>query len=353
MKKNKIISIIISFFLICIVSGVFFFWYYKHNLKAVSNEQETVIFEVEEGQTLMEVLESLKENDMIRNIGVTKLYIKIHGLADIKYGIFTLDRSWDVKTVLSTLNDSTQAKQDEVKITFKEGVWAKDIAQQLEDELGISKSEIIALWNDETYVKSLIEEYEFLTDEILQEDTNVKLEGFLFPETYAFRKDATLEEITTTFLDHFQTIYEKYKEDFASNDKSIYEIITLASMVQYEASTVEDMGLVAGVFENRLEKGMKLESSVTVCYSLYDDLTSGEDCETQYLTESPYNTYIYEGLPIGPILNPGEDAIQAALSPTESDYLYFVADIYGDGTVYYAETYDEQLENQEKFNLNK
>ena len=124
-------------------------------------------------------------------------------------------------------------------------------------------------------------------------------------------------------------------------------------MVQYEASTKKDMELVAGVFYNRLKKGMKLESSVTVCYALYDDLTSGEDCEIQYNIDSPYNTYKNEGLPVGPILNPGEDAIAAVLHPEKSDYLYFVADIYGDGKVYYAKTYDEQLKNQEKFNLNK
>ena len=111
--------------------------------------------------------------------------------------------------------------------------------------------------------------------------------------------------------------------------------------------------MIAGVFFNRLDKDMMLQSSVTVCYALYDDLTSGEDCEVNPDIDSLYNTYKYKGLPIGPILNPGEDAIQAVLHPTKSDYLYFVADVYGDGKVHYAKSYEEQLQNQEKFHLNK
>ena len=353
MKKNKIIISILVVVIILLLGFLGCFWFYKENLKAVSNQQEEVIFEVKQGQVQESVLQSLKENNLIRNVDIAKLYIKLHGLSDIKYGIFTLDRSWGTEKIVEALNDATMAKQDEVMITFKEGMWAKDIAKELENKLGVSQKELLSLWNDTTYLQTLIKKYDFLTDDILQNETKVKLEGFLFPETYVFRKDASLKEITETFLDHFQLVYERNKADFDKNGKSIYEIITLASMVQYEASTVKDMGLVAGVFENRLAKGMKLESSVSVCYSLYDDLTSGEDCEIQYLTESPYNTYLHEGLPIGPILNPGEDAIKAALNPTKNDYLYFVADIYGDGSVYYVKTYDEQLKNQEKFNLNK
>lgn len=353
MKKNKIL-ISIFVIVILIIIGLFScFLFYKSNLKAVSNQQEEVVFEVKQGQLQESVLQSLKENELIRNVDIAKIYMKLHGLSDIKYGIFTLDRSWSTEKIIESLNDATMAKQDEVMITFKEGIWAKDIAKELENKLGVSQKDLLALWNDSTYLQSLIKKYDFLTDDILHNETKVKLEGFLFPETYVFRKDASLEEITETFLNHFQLVYERNKDSFEGNDKSIYEIITLASMVQYEASTIKDMGLVAGVFENRLAKGMKLESSVTVCYSLYDELTSGEDCEIQYLIESPYNTYIHEGLPIGPILNPGEDAIKATLTPTKNDYLYFVADIYGDGSVYYAKTYDEQLKNQEKFNLNK
>ena len=130
---------------------------------------------------------------------------------------------------------------------------------------------------------------------------------------------------------------------------SEYELMTLASIVEYEASTDEDMRLVAGVFMNRLEAGMKLQSSVTICYALYD-FESWEECESASNNQnpSPYNTYVHEGLPPGPILNPSLRAIEATLDYTPSSYLFFIADVHGvvDGKVHYQTTYDEHVQDR-------
>ena len=150
-------------------------------------------------------------------------------------------------------------------------------------------------------------------------------------------------------MNQFEKVYETYKDDLSSSNVSMHDIITMASMVQYEASTTEDMGLVSGVFYNRLAINMHLGSSVTICYALYDEYKTAEDCELNANIDSPYNTYLYAGLPVGPILNPGKDAIMAALHPTENDYYYFMADIYGDGTVYYARTQEEHDANVNKY----
>lgn len=351
--KNKKVLIPAGIIIAVIIIGLSAFGMYSAKLSAISDTSEEVIFEVKEGEGSAAVLANLEKEKLIQDANAAKLCMKLKGLGDIKFGIFTLNRSWDTETILTTLNDVKKAKQNEVMITFKEGMWAKDVAKLLEERQGTKAKELLALWNDTAYLKSLMKKYPFLTKEILNEKTRVKLEGYLFPETYTFAKDADAKAITETFLDHFQNIYKKYEKDIKASKLSLHDIIKLASMVQYEASTEKDMQLVAGVFFNRLAKGMKLQSSVTVCYSLYDNLTSGEDCEVNPDIDSLYNTYKYEGLPIGPILNPGEAAIRAVLHPTKSDYLYFVADIYGDGKVYYAKTYEEQLANQEKFNLNK
>ena len=130
------------------------------------------------------------------------------------------------------------------------------------------------------------------------------------------------------------------------------QILTLASIVQFESATKSDMKKIAGVFYNRLDDNMKLQSSVTVCYALYDDFKDAQDCEVNTDVDSPYNTYEHKGLPIGPILNPGEDAIDAVLHPTKSDYLYFVADINGDGKVYYSKTLEEHEKKMEELGLN-
>ena len=131
---------------------------------------------------------------------------------------------------------------------------------------------------------------------------------------------------------------------------SIHEIYTLASIVQYESGKIDDMKKIAKVFYNRMKIGMPLQSSVTVCYAL--DINKNDNwmaCEVNPNYDSLYNTYKYQGLPPGPIQNPGEDAINAVLNPDSNDYLYFMADVYGDGTVYYAKTYAEHEANVNRF----
>ena len=352
LKNKKVLIALIS---VCIVlaAALSVFIYYKTGLKAVSSRETPTSFQVQPGETSEAVLDKLQTQELIRNKTVAKLYMKFHGLSDIKACNFKLDARWDTPKILETLNDSKQANADDIKITFKEGMWAKDVAALIEKQTGVKAGELLALWNDDAYLNTLIKKYSFLSRDILNAQYKVKLEGYLYPETYSFHKDATAKQITETFLDQFQKAIAPYEADIKKSGMSMQEAITFASIVQYEASTKEDMEMIVGVFQNRLKQGMTLDSSVTVCYALYDDMTSGEDCEVNTHIDSPYNTYKNAGLPIGPILNPGAMAIQAVLHPKANDYLYFVADIYGDGKVYYARTLDEQEANIDKYNLRK
>ncbi|MBQ0066520.1 MAG: endolytic transglycosylase MltG, partial [Firmicutes bacterium] len=224
----------------------------------------------------------------------------------------------------------------------------------ISENFDYSESDIIKQWNDPEYLKQLCEDYEFLDfRDINRSAYKVKLEGYLFPNTYEFKKDATIDEITRTFLDHFNLIYDKYNDDFKNSKYTVHELVTLASVVQFESSSPDSMKTIAGVFYNRMKDGMRLQSSVTVCYALYDDFKDPMDCEVKTDVNSPYNTYIHAGLPIGPILNPGEDAIIAVLEPKKTDYYYFAADIYGnwDGKIHYAKTFAEHEKNCKKMGL--
>lgn len=352
LKNKKVLIALIS---VCIVLAAVLsvFVYYKTGLKAVASKETVTSFVVQQGETSEIVLDNLQKQKLIRNKTVAKLYMKFHGLNDIKAGNFKLDAKWDTPKILETLNDSKQTNADDIKITFKEGMWAKDVAALIEQNTNVKAKELLALWNDDAYLKTLIKKYSFLSKDILNAQYKVKLEGYLYPETYHFHKDADAKAITETFLNQFQTAIAPYEADIKNSKLSMQEVITFASIVQYEASSKEDMEMIAGVFQNRMKLGMSLDSSVTVCYALYDDMTSGEDCEVNTHIDSPYNTYQNAGLPIGPILNPGATAINAVLHPKENDYLYFVADIYGDGKVYYAKTLDEQEANIDKYNLRK
>ena len=347
MKSKKILIVILSFLIVVlgVVGGAYA--YYVSNLSPVSEQSQEVDFVIESGESVDSVLSRLETEGIIHDALMTKVYMRLSELTNIKAGNFILDTSWNTKQIVAHLNDSTKAGSEQVMITITEGMWAKDIAKKMEQHTNVTAEELLTLWNDKDYIVELSKKYSFITEECLNSQ-RVYLEGYLFPETYMFLEKTSARAITERFLNHTQSILDKYADQIAATEMSMHEVMTLASIVQYEGSSEKDMKLISGVFMNRIDMGMKLQSSVTVCYALYE-FDDWMDCETNYQMASDYNTYYINGLPPGPILNPGEVAIKAVLEPTESDYLYFMADVYGDGTVYYAKTYAEHARNVSKY----
>lgn len=351
-RKKQIRNVtILIISLVILVGGIGGFVSFNNGLSAVSENKSPVIFEVVSGDTLDSIVDRLEKNGIIKSASKAKILAKMKGYTNFAIGRYQLNKNMDTKEILSYLSNQKNIMHNQVLITFKEGIWSRDIAKELSKHLNVSEQQMINLWNDDKFLKKCIKKYDFLTDDILNSQYKIKLEGYLFPETYYFEKNATPEQITYTFLDHFDAEYKKLKPYIEKSKYSIHEIVTLASVVQYESATKKDMKMIAGVFYNRLKKHQKLESSATVCYAIYD-YNSWEECETQTDIQSPYNTYLKDGLPVGPILNPGRDALEATVNPAKHDYLFFVADVKKDGKVYYTKTYEEHLKMVEKLNLN-
>ncbi len=352
LKKIKSLSIVqkvIAFILlIAIVITISSYVMFTEGLKPIQSESEIVSFQVVEGDSVESITTRLEQQGIIKNAQMAQIGAKIDDISNFYVGLYEVDKSWDSLRILQSFESVDNQVVNEVMLTFREGIWAKEIAQILGENTNVSEQALLDLWNDETFLRDCIEKYDFLDESILNVNYPVKLEGFLYPETYRFALDASPQEMTYVFLDQFQIVYDSMKEDVINSGFSVHEFVTLASVVQYESRSVEDMKNIAGVFLNRLDIGMKLESSVTVCYGLYE-YDSWEECETNYLYDSPYNTYLYEGLPIGAILNPGKDALDAIVHPNEHEYLFFLADVLGDGSVYYSETYAEHLEKQKQY----
>lgn len=349
-KKGKIVLIFVLILLIALVLSSLF--YIFKNTSACGDGKKQEVLVIEEGESFDQVLQNLEELNLIHSKEFASLYVKFKSNIQYYAGNYTLNDGMNLNEILNFLNDSSNATKEIVTITIPEGKWAKEIAEILSQQLDYSKEEIIAYWNDETNLKEWCNTYEFLNfDDINQSVYKIKLEGYLFPETYSIEKDATLDTITRTLLNQFDVMYQEYKDDFKNSDYSIHQMVTLASVVQFESGYAKDMPTIAGVFYNRLNNGMKMQSSVTVCYALYDEFNDPKDCEVQTDIDSPYNTYLYDGLPAGPILNAGKDAFYAVLNPEENDYFYFAADIHGDGKVYYSKTYEEHLQICEELNL--
>lgn len=349
-RKLKVKNLILIIIGLILLLGVGSFGYYKLSLQPADKSAQDVEFTIEEGENIRNVLNRMQDAGLIKDANMVLIYAKLNGLTDIKKGTYILNGQDDAKSILQTINSSTAALSNGVRLTFVEGDWAKHIAQKIAEGTNVSEEELLALWNDEDYIRSLMNDYPFLTEEIFNADARILLEGYLCPNTYEFDKETTADAVTRKILDQTLNVYQQFASQMAQSNLSIHQIYTLASIVQYEASKVEDMKMIAQVFYNRMENNMSLQSSVTVCYAL--DIEKDDDwfkCEANPNYDSPYNTYMYQGLPPGPILNPGTDAIAAVLEPQANDYLYFMADVYGDGTVYYAKTYDEHLANVEKY----
>ncbi len=348
---QKIVTGIIVILLIVLGVGVFTIY---NGLQPVTSTSEEVRFMVEDGSTVKDVANKLQEEGIIKNADVAYTYARLFNLTDVKQGLFTLDKSWDIKQMFTYLNDQNAAKRDQVSVTVIEGDWAKDAANKFAEVTNVGADELLTLWNDKDWISSQKEKYPFITDEMFKDGVRIYLEGYLAPETYYVNKETTAEEITTTLLDQTLTVFNKYKDQIESSNHSIAEIYTMASIIQYEAGTnPDDLAKVASVFYNRLDQGMMLQSSVTVCYAI--DFDKQEDnwqsCEANPDYDSPYNTYKNAGLTPGPIENAGEAALQAAISPADTNYLYFMAEVCpgGDGTVHYAETLDEHNANVAKY----
>lgn len=345
--KKKIKAIIFLLIAIVLLIGILFIYrFYLNGLKPISKESEKIVFTIEDGSYMDDVINGLYEKGLIKDTKIVKLYVKLNKRNEYYAGNYLLDKNMSVQQIFDTLADVNNSYTEEVTVTIVDGYWAKDAAKAIADKTNLTQQEILDKWNDLDYIYSLIAKYDFLTEDIFNSE-HCYLEGFIYPDTYNFYQQTTVEEVTEKILDRTDSIYQKYAQQIKESGYSTYQIYTLASMILFEANNQEDMRLVSSVFHNRLDDDYLLQSSVTVCYALYT-YDSWQECETNIDIDSKYNTYMYDGLPIGPVCNPNEMAIDAALNPTNSNYYYFLADV-DTGKVYFAETYAEHLDNIDKY----
>jgi UPF0755 protein len=325
---------------------------------------EVTAFIVDEGAYGKTTIDKLAQTGIIKDADIVYYYNRLMtgysfpaGYFEIPHRITEADgtqRDITLDEIMAFLSDPQNAHQDTVTITFNEGDFLRNYAYQIAENTTVQEDELLAYWNDETALRGYMDEYPFLTEEMFDPDVKYYLEGYLFPDTYEFFEFTDPDEITRKFLDRTLEIYEDHKQEFDESSFSIHDVFTLASIVQLETGDADDSDKVAGVFVNRLELPEVLGSTVTACYAF--DLTKDEcyqigdtlDYTHQY---DPYNTYTVQGLPPGPICNPNEIALKAALHPDTSDgYFYFCANMCDGGTAF-ARTYAEHEYNIQHYYL--
>ena len=333
MKKKLFISIL--FFILLVIAGLFYFRYevyYSHG-----SYKDTKIFVIEKGRGNAQVSADLKDQGLVSGKIYFYYYVRSHGLLNkIMPGEYQLSGNMSIPEIAQVI---TNPELSFIKITFPEGWTSKQMAARLAEN-GLNGDGFLKIVNNPGDFKR---RYSYLNDPKV-----TTLEGFLFPDTFYFKKDVTAENIVGRMLDTFDSkITDKMKADMAGQSKSIYDVLTMASVIEEEVKSSSDRQVVSGIFWNRIGAGMPLQSDATLTYILGDGKDSHSIIETK--TDSPYNTYANKGLPPTPIDNPSLDSISAALYPKQTNYMYFISSPKC-GTLF-ATTLDGHNQNKAKCGL--
>lgn len=283
----------------------------------------------------------LKKNGIIRSSLVFKIYVKISNKHGMRGGEFSLDSSMSYDTIIRKLK--TGASRVTVKVTIPEGYTLRQIGERLEKNKVCTKQDFL------TAVQKSDIKFDFSSQIPKNSDRFYNLEGYLFPDTYEFYVGQAPDTVVKKMLTDFDTRIDKdLRKEIDSSGMTVDQVITLASIIQTESGGSNQMAKISSVFHNRLKNGVYgkklLQSDATVFYATRDIKSVLSQDSTNIA--SAYNTYKHEGLPPGPICNPGIDAIKAALSPESTNYYYFVSD--KNGNYYYAEDYATHVKNVKK-----
>lgn len=331
MFKKIMIAITMAVILAVLIAGLYF---YSKTSPVGAGEDK--ILTIKKGETLAGTALNLQNEKLIKSAFYFKLLARIKGVENkIKFGEYKISPK-DASSEI--LNQLVEGKVYLHLVVVPEGFTIKKIAQRLNDEKIVSSDEFLQAALNNTTVD--IDGYKPPT-----------LEGYLFPDSYAFAKDSAASEVADVFVNKFkEKVLPLYKEAAAKDDKIMPfpDIVKLASIVEAEAKVAAERPVIASVYYNRLKNKIFLQCDATIQYVLperkvnidYNDLA----------VDSPYNSYLYPGLPPTPIGNPGIAAVTACLYPAKTDYLYFVRnDKAGDGSHVFSKTYAEHLKAIEKF----
>ncbi|MBQ6840931.1 MAG: endolytic transglycosylase MltG [Bacilli bacterium] len=345
--KNKKVLIILG---VAVAVFALLIGYCVISLKPVSNKTDEVTFVIKPGTNKIDIINDLKKAELIKNKYVALAYVFFSSKSNLQAGTYIIDRS---DSTLDIINQIAQGKTKEVpatvRITFVEGLRFVDYAKLISNNFDITYDEIVAKGEDKDYLRSLIDKYWFLDSSILNSKIYYPLEGYLSPNTYEFYQNASIETILEKLLSQTEMVLEPFKKQIESSEYSAHEILTMASIIEKEAVTKSDRETVSQVIYTRLDMGMTLGMDVTSYYGVFKDMTEGLTID-DLNAKNPYNTRHKDfiGLPVGAICNPSLESITASLNPSNTDYIYFFADV-NTGKVYFAKTYEEFKAIEYKF----
>ena len=314
MKKKKRILLLIVVLLVAVIIGGFEY-YHEIIEKPLESDKEKIEITVDEGESFYSLLDELSSIGVLKNKEVIKLNLKLDKKNNINLvpGEYEVNTNVTLKELIKILETEDFSK-NRISVTIPEGYDIEEMATVFEESGLFSKDEFL----------NAVKNYELPSYVKKDDKKKYNLEGYLFPNTYFLNKDISPDEVISLMISEFEKTLEKVEKEtgVTVKEEEIEKIITIASLVEEEAELDEERDLISSVIYNRLEKGMKLEFCSTINYAWGEHLPQVLNKHLEI--DSPYNTYKNEGLPVGPITNPGEKSIIAAVKPAQTDYLYFM-----------------------------
>ena len=360
-KKSRLKGFFVTVFVLLILLGVGGFFGYRYVESALqpvdANSKQYVTVQIPEGANLQQIGDTLEKSELVKHGFIFSLYAKYKNYNDLKSGYYNLQKSMSTDDIIKELQKGGTPQPQEValaNLTIPEGYTLDQIAQtvgQLQGEFKepLTADAFLAKVQDETFISQLVAKYPTLLESLPTKESGVRyrLEGYLFPATYAIKESTTIEslidEMVATMDKNLSAHYTAIKE----KNLTVNELLTIASLVEKEGLKTDDRKLIAGVFYNRLNLGMPLQSNIAILYAegkLGQNISLADDAAIDTTINSPYNVYTNLGLMPGPVDSPSLDAIEASINQTKSDNLYFVANVQ-DGKVYFATTREEHDRN--------
>jgi len=304
-QKMRVLTLVGVAFLLLVFLAIGFAY---HVMSPWDREGRAREFVVREGWSLKEVSGELERRRIISSRSLFRLWARVQGAGrKIRAGEYLLGPHQSPAEILDILIRGAVITHP---VTIPEGYTVRQIADTLEREGLTNRESFLALFRDPAFMEA-------------HGIPGPTLEGYLYPDTYLFARGVSSRRIAETMIQRFWSVMEPLRPLASARGLSIRELVTLASIVEKETGKAEERPMIASVFLNRLKRGMRLESDPCVIYGISD--FNGNLTRKHLETPTPYNTYRIRGLPPGPIASPGAAALQAVLSPTESDFLYFVS----------------------------
>ncbi|EFW88694.1 endolytic transglycosylase MltG [Streptococcus equinus] len=361
---GKIALCLITAIIIALLAmGFFVYRYVDSSIKPLdSSSTEYITVDIPEGSGNKYIGQILEKAGVIKSATVFNYYTKFKNYSNFQSGYYNLQASMDLDEICKLLKEGGTPQPEKPslgKILVTEGYTIKQISEAVTKNSAkknastpYSSEDFLKVVQDEAFISKMAAKYPKLLSSLPSADqVTYRLEGYLFPATYSYYKETSMEDIVEEMISTMDSYMSQYYDTIAASGKSVNDVLTLASLVEKEGSTDDDRRNIASVFYNRMNNNMPLQSNIAILYAmgkLGEETSLADDASIDTSIDSPYNVYTNTGLMPGPVDSPSLAAIEATVNPASTDYYYFVADV-KTGKVYYSENFDDHQANVEKY----